>query len=160
MIVIIMGVSGSGKTTVGSLLADKLGWAFFDADDFHSEANRQKMGHGIPLTDSDRASWLAVLRELIREKLAAGTPIILACSALKESHRAALKVNDEVIFVHLKGEYAEIKFRLKSRKGHYMPVELLASQFESLEEPDNALVVDIKQTVKEIVENICKGLAL
>ncbi len=160
MIIIVMGVSGSGKSTVGSRLAGELGWEFYDADDFHNEANRNKMSQGIPLTDDDRASWLASLRELIQGNINSETSIILACSALKETYRTMLKVNEQVRFIYLKGSYAEIEARLKNRAGHFMPVKLLKSQFETLEEPANALTVEATNTLEEIIQLIRKGLTL
>lgn len=160
MIIIVMGVSGSGKSTVGSRLANELSWAFYDADDFHNEINRDKMAQGIPLTDDDRASWLSSLQELIQKNSNSATPIVLACSALKESYRNILKVDEQVKFVYLKGGYAEIESRLKNRAGHFMPVKLLVSQFETLEEPENALTVEVTHTLEEIIKIIRKGLAL
>ena len=155
-----MGVAGSGKTTIGSLLANELGWRFYDADDFHTEANREKMAQGTPLTDDDRASWLAVLQELIRSNLHAGISSVLACSALKDSYRAILKADGQVKFVYLKGTYSQIEMQLKNRTGHYMPAKLLASQLEILEEPKDALVADITQPPGEIIRNIRKGFTL
>lgn len=160
MIIIVMGVSGSGKSTVGSRLADELGWAFYDADDFHNTANRSKMSQGIPLTDDDRSTWLASLRELIQKGIDSEMSIVLACSALKEAYRAILNVDGQVKFVYLKGSYAEIESRLKNREGHFMPVKLLASQFETLEEPANALHVKVTHTLEEIIQIIRKGLAI
>ena len=160
MIIIVMGVSGSGKSTVGSLLADELGWPFYDADDFHNEANRNKMAQGIPLTDDDRSTWLASLRELIQNNINSETSIVLACSALKESYRSILKVHERVRFVYLKGSYADIEFRLKNRTGHFMPVKLLKSQFETLEEPRDALTVALTHSPEEIIQIIRKGLTL
>ncbi|MBK8428793.1 MAG: gluconokinase [Lewinellaceae bacterium] len=160
MIIVVMGVSGSGKSTVGSLLADELDWPFYDADDFHNEANRNKMSQGIPLTDDDRSTWLASLRELIQNNINSETSIVLACSALKESYRAILKVHERVRFVYLKGSYAEIESRLKNRTGHFMPVKLLKSQFETLEEPRDALTVALTHSPEEIIQIIYKGLAL
>ncbi len=155
-----MGVAGSGKTTVGSLLASELGWRFFDADDFHPETNREKMSKGIPLNDDDRASWLGTLRELIRANLEAGTSAVLACSALKDSYRVVLKVDEQVKFVYLKGAHSQIEARLQNRMGHFMTAALLASQFQTLEEPKNALVVDITSPPREIIQHIRKGLVL
>ncbi len=160
MIIIVMGVSGSGKTTIGSLLADELGWRFYDADDFHNEANRSKMSQGIPLTDEDRSTWLASLKELIQNHIESGASIILACSALKESYRAILNVDGQVRFIYLKGSHAEIEVRMKNRAGHFMPVKLLKSQFEILEEPQDALTVDLAHSPEEIIQIIRKGLAL
>ena len=160
MIVILMGVAGSGKTTIGQILANQLGWPFFDADDFHSAANRAKMANGIPLTDADRADWLSDLRKLLTEKTQAGQPIILACSALKESYRQILQINAEVYFVYLKGTYKQIRERMKRRKDHYMSAAMLDSQFKILEEPAHALVVDITMEPSAIIDAICKGLNL
>jgi len=156
VIIIVMGVSGSGKTTVGSLLARKLHWSFFDADDFHSVENRAKMSLGIPLTDEDRREWLENLRALLL-KTAHG---VLACSALKRSYRRILAIHDQVHFVYLKGTFEQVESRLKNRTDHYMPVKLLASQFEALEEPKDALIVDITHTPDEILAIIHKGLHL
>ncbi len=160
MIIVVMGVSGSGKSTVGSRLADELGWAFYDADDFHNEANRNKMSQGIPLTDDDRSTWLASLQDLIQTNINAEISIVLACSALKESYRSILKVHEQVRFVYLKGTFAEIESRLKNRTGHFMPVKLLKSQFETLEEPINAFTVDLTHSLEEIIQIIRKGLAI
>lgn len=158
MIIIIMGVAGSGKTTIGLLLARELGWNFYDADDFHSEANRTKMSQGIALTDEDRASWLMSLRELVSQNTEENTPAILACSALKNSYRDMLAVNEQVKFVYLQGTYAQIKARLTERTGHFMSASMLDSQFETLEEPQNALTVDITNSPQEILTLIRKGL--
>ena len=160
MIIILMGVAGSGKTTIGSLLAKELNWDFHDADDLHSESNRAKMSQGIPLTDEDRAGWLLVLRDLLIRNDEAGRSTILACSALKESYRELLKINKNVKFVHLQGTYEQIEERLKNRAGHYMSAKMLASQFEILEEPKNVLGMDITNSPREIVTLIRKGLKL
>jgi gluconokinase len=161
MIIIVMGVSGSGKTTVGSLLAADLRWKFYDADDFHSRENRTKMRRGVPLTDADRAGWLADLRNLLLQSALANQSVVLACSALKEVYRKALKIDSAVVhLVYLKGSFAEIEQRMRRRKGHYMGADMLASQFEILEEPKKALVVKVNQTPGEIVEAIRAGLKL
>lgn len=156
MIIVVMGVSGSGKTTVGSLLARDLNFPFFDADDFHSAENRAKMSQGIPLTDEDRADWLQTLRALLLN-IPHG---VLACSALKRSYRHILAIHDQVHFVYLKGAFEQVESRLKKRTDHYMPVKLLASQFEALEEPEDALIVDIAHTPEDIIAIIRKGLHL
>ncbi len=160
MIIVVMGVSGSGKSTVGSQLADELDWPFYDADDFHNQPNRNKMSQGIPLTDDDRSTWLASLQDLIQTNINAEISIVLACSALKESYRSILKVHEQVRFVYLKGSFAEIESRLKNRTGHFMPATLLKSQFETLEEPINTLSVDLTHSPKEIIQIIRKGLAI
>jgi gluconokinase len=156
LIGIIMGVSGSGKTTVGSLLAIRLNWMYYDADDFHTKENREKMMCGIPLTDEDRADWLRKLGDLIQRYIEKKQNMILACSALKESYRQTLKVNEDVRFVFLQGTYAQVEERMKERKGHYMKPEMLRSQFEILEEPKEALRVDVSKTPQEIVDLIRK----
>jgi gluconokinase len=150
-----MGVSGSGKTTVGKALASELGWDFYDADDFHPPENISKMEDGIPLSDSDRAPWLAALHRLIESCLTRNRPGVLACSALKESYRQGLmEGNDEVQLVYLRGSYELIWSRMSARKDHYMKPEMLKSQFDALEEPADALTVDISPSVDEIVQEI------
>jgi gluconokinase len=159
-ILVLMGVTGSGKTTVGQLLAEDLGWKFFDADDFHPEANIEKMQQGVPLDDDDREPWLMRLRELISDCLAKTTPAVLACSALKESYRKTLMVDARVEFVYLKGDLDLIKARLDDRSGHYMNPVLLGSQFEALEEPEDTLGVDVSLAPSEIVRLIKEHFAL
>jgi gluconokinase len=157
--VIVMGVAGSGKTTVGELLAQHLGWSFHDADAFHPPENIAKMTNGIPLTDSDRVPWLAALHDLISTSLKECRPAVLACSALKESYRQTLlEGNDGVQIVYLKGSYDLLWSRLSLRKDHYMKPQMLQSQFEALEEPSNALTVDVSLPVNEIVQVILKQL--
>jgi len=157
-IIIIMGVSGSGKSTVGAQLARELGWQFFDADDFHPPANREKMKQGIPLTDEDRTEWLNSLRELLHKNIEENSACVLACSALKQRYREQLAVSESVQFVYLRGSFEQIETRLKRRKDHYMPVQLLQSQFEALEEPREAMVIDISNTPEEIIQIIRKGI--
>lgn len=152
---IIMGVSGCGKTSVGKALSERLGWDFYDADDYHPVENVAKMASGIPLNDDDRAPWLRELHQLIAGSLAQGRPGVLACSALKERYRRVLLAgNPGVQLVHLKGSYKLIWSRMNARADHYMKPHMLRSQFEALEEPANALVVDISLPVEEIVERI------
>jgi gluconokinase len=149
---IVMGVSGCGKTSVGQLLAQSLGWDFYDADDFHPPENVSKMADGIPLTDSDRAPWLASLHNLISSSLRADRPGVLACSALKKRYRDRLIGNQEgVQWVHLKGSYETIWSRMEKRNDHYMKPHMLKSQFEALEEPVDALTIDIALPIDEIV---------
>lgn len=156
---IVMGVAGSGKTTVGEALARHLGWNFYDADAFHPAANIEKMANGTPLTDSDRAPWLAALHSLISTSLKENRPGVLACSALKESYRRKLlEGNDGVQIVYLKGSYDLIWSRLSRRKDHYMKPQMLQSQFETLEEPADALTLDVSLPVAELVAEILKRL--
>jgi gluconokinase len=158
MIIILMGVTGAGKTTVGRALAAELGWKFCDADDFHSAANIARMRAGIPLTDADRASWLQALHDAIAGWIASGQPIVLACSALKASYRKQLVIGPEVKLVYLRGSFALIAKRVASRPDHYMNPNLLLSQFEALEEPSDALVIDVGAPIPEIVRAIRKAL--
>jgi gluconokinase len=157
-VIIVMGVSGSGKTTIGSMLAHDLGWQFYDADDFHPPANREKMSQGIPLNDEDRADWLKSLQTLIHKNIEEGASCVLACSALKQRYREMLAVNEKARFVYLRGSYEQVKTRMKRRKDHYMPVQLLQSQFEALEEPQEAVIVDISNSPEEIIKFIRKGM--
>lgn len=152
-----MGVSGSGKTTIGSLLAKELNIKFYDADDFHSESNKEKMSKGIALTDKDRASWLSALQNLMQTEKAS---FVLACSALKETYRDILNIHEQVKFVYLKGSFEQIEQRLSERENHYMPVTLLQSQFDALEEPKDVLTIDISNTPETIIQIIRKGLSL
>lgn len=156
---IVMGVAGSGKTTVGEQLAQHLGWNFYDADAFHPAENIAKMANGTPLNDTDRVPWLAALSALISTSLKQNRPAVLACSALKESYRQQLLAGNEgVQFVYLKGSYELIWSRISSRKDHYMKPQMLQSQFEALEEPADAWTFDVSLPVAEIVEGIVKQL--
>lgn len=156
---ILMGVSGSGKTAVGKLLSRELGWPFFDGDDFHPPENIDKMAKDIPLDDKDREPWLETLNNLIHQNLNSGYCIILACSALKQEYRNRLKRgNPNTIFVYLKGEFDLIFSRMKKRPGHYMKANMLQSQFEAMEEPEDALVVDIKKNLDSISKEIMEYL--
>jgi gluconokinase len=155
--IIIFGVSGAGKTTVGKLLVQELGWQFLEADDFHPAANIEKMRSGRPLTDEDRWPWLDRLREQIERLLSAGENAVLACSALKRAYRDRLRVSDEVNFVFLRGDYALVEKQLRSRRGHFMNAALLQSQFDDLQEPqadEHALIVALGRAPEEIVEEI------
>ncbi len=160
MVVIVMGVSGSGKSTIGMMLARDLGCDFRDADDLHPQENRDKMHRGIPLTDEDRRPWLAAVRALIDRYENAGTNLVIACSALKEAYRKTLTdgVHD-VRIVYLKGSIELIAQRLAARHGHFFDAALLRSQFDALEEPREAIVVDIAGTPAEIVAAIHARLA-
>jgi gluconokinase len=159
MIIIIMGVSGSGKTTVGKALAAALHWGFSDADDFHSPANVEKMKRGIPLTDHDRKPWLRSLRAAIEKWKVERAGHVLACSALKANYRQELGQNDpEVQFIYLQGSLELISRRLKGRRSHFFNPTLLRSQFEALESPKEALIVDASRKPREMVDAILKAL--
>ena len=160
MIVIVMGVVGSGKTTVGRLLADQLGWGFADADDFHPRSNVEKIRHGIGLNDHDRQPWLHALHEAITRWIGERKNVVLACSALKRAYRRELDLGSEVRFVYLKGSAELIAERLRSRHGHYANEQILASQFADLEEPEDAVTVNVDATPMEIVAEIQKKLRL
>jgi len=160
VIIVVMGVTGSGKTTVGTLLAARLAWLFADADDFHSAANKEKMHKGIPLTDADRLPWLASMHEQIAKWIAAKQNAVLACSALKRSYRQRLWDGPEVKYVYLRGSYELIAERLRARKGHFADEHILAGQFADLEEPNDALIVEISASPDNIVAEICRRLDL
>ena len=160
MIVIVMGVVGAGKTTIGNLLATQLGWEFADADDFHPQSNVEKISKGVPLNDDDREPWLERLRAAILDWIAAHRNVVLACSALKRAYRTRLQAGPEVRFVYLKGSAAQIADRLRSRHGHFAGESILASQFADLQEPENALTVDISKSAEQIVADIRKALNL
>lgn len=159
MIVVVMGVAGSGKTTVGALLAERLGCGFSDADSFHPAANVEKMRAGIALVDEDRWPWLVALRAGIDGWIAAGESHVVACSALRRAYRDILSPRDDVVFVYLKGSPAVIARRLSARRGHYMNPALLGSQFATLEEPTDALIVDADGTPAAIVDEVLSRLA-
>jgi gluconokinase len=159
MVIVLMGVAGSGKTTVGMELAAQLGWSFRDADEFHPPANVEKMSRSIPLTDRDRAPWLAAIRAHIDDCVARGESAVLTCSALKARYRAVLLGDPaRVKLVHLAGRRDLIVARMRARQGHFFKEELLASQFADLEPPADALVVDIAPPPAEIVAQIRAAL--
>jgi gluconokinase len=161
MVILIMGVSGSGKTTIGEGLALELNWEFKDADEFHPAANIEKMRQGIPLNDDDRRPWLQALRRAIDETLQTNANLILACSALKAAYRQVLgEPSDQVKFVYLKGSFELIEQRLKQRQGHYMKANLLRTQFDALEEPNDAIEVEIDQSPSAIAQQIKNCLHL
>ena len=157
-ILVIMGVSGSGKTTIGQLLSAELICSFIDGDDFHPPVNIKKMSSGEALTDEDRWPWLEILTDKIQEYIQQEQSMVLACSALKKSYREILCVERELVqFIYLKGNYATIVRRMQSRENHFMTKSLLQSQFATLEEPEDAIVVDISPSPSEILKSI-RGL--
>ena len=161
MVIVVMGPTGSGKTTIGSLLAARLGWAFVDADEFHSAANKDRMHRGIPLTDADRLPWLQSIHDQIERWLAEKRSVVLACSALKQSYRDLLwSSSPDIRLIYLKGSYDLIYQRLLSRKGHFANEHILAGQFADLEEPADAITVDIGPSPEEIVDELCARLKL
>jgi len=160
MIIILMGVTGSGKTTVGKLLAEQLHWQFADADDFHSAANKEKMSRGLGLTDAERGPWLESIHQTMLGWEKSGQNAVLACSALKQAYRELLSENVNTKFVYLRGTAELILERLGHRKGHYATGELVASQFAALEEPKEAYIVDIAASPEVQVEEIRRQLNL
>jgi gluconokinase len=161
LVLIFMGVSGSGKTTVGTLLAKKTGAIFFEGDEFHPPENIEKMRRGVPLTDDDRTKWLRTLREIITRSLDRGTFTMIACSALKAAYRNVLQSGDaRVQFVHLTGPRALLEERLKARKNHFMPSTLLESQLATLEPPVDALTFSCEKSPAEIVTALIQALRI
>ncbi|GAA6615482.1 gluconokinase [Scytonema sp. NUACC26] len=169
MIIIIMGVSGVGKTTIGKLLAESLQWEFRDADDFHSLENVEKMRRGIPLSEADRKPWLQDLQIAIKHWLQENKNVVLACSALKDSYRQFLVLDgdgrspvggERTKLVYLKGSYQLIQQRLHQRQNHYMSEKLLSTQFETLEEPSDAIYIDVVESPQVIVQKIRTGLGI
>ncbi|KAM9138591.1 putative gluconokinase [Pangshura tecta] len=178
LLLVVMGVSGSGKSTVGSHLATKLGWKFYDADDYHPTENTKKMAQGIPLNDQDRIPWLCKLHDILMREESPGQSVILACSALKKMYRRILvsgrdavysksdqpdSSTQKVLFIHLDGSMELIASRLEKRRGHFMAPELLQSQFDTLEPPsapENFITVSLEKSVSEIVSEIEKSLHL
>ena len=160
MIIIVLGPMGCGKTTIGRMLAEKLGWVFADADDYHPEANKKKMGQGVPLNDADREPWLSILRDLIMEHKTQDSGLILACSALKKKYRSQLGIDQiEVHSVYLQGSFDLLEQRISARSHEFMSQRLLQSQLDTLEAPTTGLTVDIADTPEQICQNIIKNLS-
>jgi gluconokinase len=158
-VIVVMGVSGAGKTTVGKLLAEELTWEFADADDHHPPENVAKMAAGQPLDDEDRQPWLEALRDLAAARLGQGAGLVLACSALKSGYRELIAAGDpRVSFVFLHGSFELIQQRLQERRGHYMPAALLHSQFAALEAPADALALDVSDPPEALVTAIIEQL--
>ena len=153
-----MGVSGSGKTTIGRMLADAIPCPFLEGDGLHSEANIEKMSRGIPLTDADRAPWLSAIHARMVDADTRGDSLVVGCSALKQSYRTVLAADLAVTWVYLKGSPNLIRSRMLHRPGHFMKAEMLASQFAALEEPRDAIVVDVSQPPGAIVDRILSDL--
>jgi gluconokinase len=160
LVVLVMGVEGSGKTSVGQLLAQTLGWMFVDADDFHSASNKEKMSRGVPLDDADRGPWLRAIHDSVLQQTGKGRNVVLACSALKQSYREQLQQGMEMKIVYLKGSFELFYSRLQKRQAHFARETLLASQFASLEEPTDAVTIDASLPEAEIVKQIKSTLPL
>ncbi len=161
MIILLMGVAGAGKTTVGAMLADDLGWPFYDGDAFHPAANVEKMRQNVPLTDADRFAWLTALRRLIDDLARQETSAIVTCSALKQAYRDRLLDGPgDARLVYLKGDFALIRERMQTRRSHYFKADLLRSQFDALEEPDSGLVIDIALPLEAMVQQIRQTLGV
>lgn len=159
--IILMGVSGCGKTSVGEALSDKLDWPFYDGDDFHPLSNINKMASGISLNDIDRQPWLERLHRLITAELGKSRSLLVACSALKKGYREILRGDlDDVQFVHLEGSFDLIYSRIQKRGDHYMREEMLRSQFKILEPPENAISLSIEKSIQQIIDGISENLGL
>jgi len=154
MVILLMGTTGAGKTTVGKLLAARLRWTFLDADDFHPPANIEKMHNGIPLTDADRWPWLKNIHTELQRFAQAGKNVVLACSALKQSYRDLLSAGLDMRIVYLRGTYEVMRHHIESRRGHFAGESILAGQFADLEEPQNALVLDVSHAPEQLVAEV------
>ena len=153
MIIVVMGVTGVGKTTIGSAVAQHLGYAFEDADAYHSAANIEKMSHGIPLTDADRLPWLESMNAMLHRYASNNQGVVLACSALKQSYRDLLGKDLEITWIYLKASPEAIRERIEHRHGHFAKEDLLKSQFETLEEPQGVIVVDADPPEQTVISD-------
>lgn len=160
MIIIIIGVTGSGKTTVGKLLARTLGWKFYEGDDFHLPANVEKMSRGVPLDDKDRMPWLFAIRDLISALIRLGENAVVACSALRAEYRKILRVGNEVVFVYLEADISLVQQRVKQRRGHFMNPALVHSQFDILDKPKKSLHLNAALSPVEIIQQIRSRLGI
>jgi gluconokinase len=160
LIVVVMGVTGAGKTTIGELLAAQMRWHFADADQFHPKSNVEKMSRGVALTDADRVPWLAAMRSAIQQWISQNRSAVLACSALKQAYRDELTVGPEVRLVYLRGNYDVVAHQLHMRHGHFATEAILADQFATLEEPKDAVVIDIGRDPESMVKQIRAQLDL
>lgn len=160
MVILVMGTTGAGKTTIGKLIGQRLGWTFLDADDFHPPANIEKMVHGIPLTDVDRAPWLANIHSRLLQLAAESKNAVLACSALKQSYRDTLSAGLDMRTVFLRGTYEQMRKHILARHGHFAGESILAGQFADLEEPTDALVIEVAGTPDELADSAMTGLGL
>ena len=160
MVILVMGTTGAGKTTVGKLLASRLYWAFLDADDFHPAANIEKMKHGISLTDADREPWLKNMHEELLRLNAREKNAVLACSALKQSYRDTLSAGLDFRIVYLRGTYEQMHQHILTRHGHFAGESILAGQFADLEEPNDALTLEVSHAPEELVAEVLSGLGV
>ena len=159
MVIVVLGPMGCGKTTIGQTLAAQLDWRFYDADDFHPEANKRKMAGGVPLDDHDREPWLEILYQIVQKHLADGNSMVLACSALKKKYRRMLGIDQQQVFsVFLEGSYSLLEERIAARSHEYMAQDLLRSQLDTLEKPETGLIVNIAGTPKQICQTIIDNL--
>lgn len=160
MVILVMGTTGAGKTTIGRIIAGRLGWIFLDADDFHPPANIEKMKRGTPLVDADREPWLANIHARLMQLATEGKNAVLACSALKQSYRDTLSAGLDFRIVYLRGTYEQMRQHILARHGHFAGESILAGQFADLEEPRDALAIDVVGTPAEIVDRAIEKLQL
>lgn len=160
MVILVMGTTGAGKTTVGGLIAARLGWTFLDADDFHPPASIEKMKHGIPLTDADRAPWLANIHARLVALAGEKKDVVLACSALKQTYRDTLSAGVAMRIIYLRGTYEQMRRHILARHGHFAGESILTGQFADLEEPTNAMVLDVAGTPGQLADTAIRELGL